>query len=57
MKPRREPKEAMIGCGKADNGYDQARNSPALEYGLFGFSCHRNLLSLNMRISPEAVNG
>jgi len=57
MKLRREPEESVICNGKADHGYDQARNAAALEYGFFGLSSHLNLLSSNMRVSPEAVNG
>ena len=49
--------ERVIHRNETHDGHDEAYKASALEYRFFGIGCHLSLLSLNMRVDPEAVNG
>lgn len=49
--------ERVIHRNEAHDSHHKASKSACLEYGLFGIGCHLSLLSLNMRVDPETVNG
>ena len=52
-----KPVTKSVANGEGRNDHCEALKASGLKDRLFGGLCHLNLLSLNMRVSQETVNG